>query len=235
VGARTLFVSPDDDAGMTVSDDVETFAATIGPEPDGVLRAMDERAEETGFPTVGPAVGGWLQQLAGLVDAERVFEFGSGFGYSATWWARGMNAGEVVLTEHDREELDMAYDWLSESDYAPTFDYQVGDALELVGEYEGPFDCVLVDHEKERYVDGFHEVADKVAVGGVVVADNVVQGPADFETLVEYAEGEGVPDDASAATRGIAAYLDAVRAAPDFETTVLPVGSGLTVSVRTGE
>ncbi|MDS0292917.1 O-methyltransferase [Halogeometricum luteum] len=207
----------------------------LAPEHDDVQAEMAAHADREGFPHVGPAAGGTLRVLARLTDAERVFEFGSGFGYSATWWARGMNAGEVVLTEHDREELDMAYDWLSEADYAPAFDYQVGDALELVGEYEGPFDCVLVDHEKERYVDGFHEVADKVAVGGVVVADNVVQGPADFETLVEYAEGEGVPDDASAATRGIAAYLDAVRAAPDFETTVLPVGSGLTVSVRTGE
>ncbi|MDS0298703.1 class I SAM-dependent methyltransferase [Halogeometricum sp. S1BR25-6] len=207
----------------------------LAPEHDDVQAEMADYADREGFPHVGPAAGGTLRVLARLTDADRVFEFGSGFGYSATWWARGMNAGEIILTEHDRDELDMAYDWLSEGGYAPEFDYQVGDALELVGEYEGPFDCVLIDHEKERYVDGFHEVADKVAVGGVVVADNVVQGPADFETLVEYAEGEGVPDDASAATRGIAAYLDAVRAAPDFETTVLPVGSGLTVSVRTGE
>lgn len=207
----------------------------LAPEHDDVQAEMADHADREGFPNIGPAAGGTLRVLARLTDAERVFEFGSGFGYSATWWARGMDAGEVILTEHDREELDMAYDWLSKADYAPTFDCQVGDALELVGEYEGPFDCVLVDHEKERYVDAFHEVADKVALGGVVVADNVVRGPADFETLVEYAEGEGVPDDASAATRGIAAYLDAVRAAPDFETTVLPVGSGLTVSVRTGE
>jgi predicted O-methyltransferase YrrM len=217
------------------ADGLTRYLSGLAPDHDDVQAEMATRADREGFPTVGPAAGGTLRVLARLADAESVFEFGSGFGYSATWWARGMRAGRIVLTEHDADELDAAREWLSAADYPVSFDYRDGDALSVVEEYDGPFDCVLVDHEKERYVDGFHEVADKVAVGGVVVADNVVQGPADFETLVEYAEGEGVPDDASAATRGIAAYLDAVRAAPDFETTVLPVGSGLTVSVRTGE
>ena len=49
---------------MTVPDDVEAFAEAVGSRPDEVIREMDERAAETGFPTVGPAVGGWLQQLA---------------------------------------------------------------------------------------------------------------------------------------------------------------------------
>ncbi|SFR42503.1 O-methyltransferase [Halogeometricum limi] len=213
-------------------DELTRYLDGLAPEHDAVQAEMADYADREGFPIVGPAAGGTLRILARLADAERVFEFGSGFGYSAAWWARGMNGGEVILTEHDPDELEMAREWLPEGDYAPSFDYRDGDALSIVEEYDGPFDCVLVDHQKERYVDGFHAVREKVAPGGVVVADNVVRGPADFPTLVDYAEGETVPDDASAATRGIAAYLDAVRAVPDFETTVLPVGSGLAVSVR---
>ncbi|ADQ67422.1 O-methyltransferase [Halogeometricum borinquense] len=214
-------------------DDLSRYLSGLAPEHDDVQAEMADYAAEEGFPVVGPAAGGTLRVLARLTDAESVFEFGSGFGYSATWWARGMAGGRVVLTEHDPDELDMAREWLSAGEYPVSFDYRDGDALSIVTEYDGPFDCVLVDHQKERYVDGFDEVREKVAPGGVVVADNVIRGPADFDTLVGYSEGEPIPDDASASTRGIAAYLDAVRAAPDFETTILPVGSGLAVSVRT--
>ena len=48
---------------MTVPDDIEAFAEAVGPRPDGVLQEMDDRAAETGFPTVGPAVGGPVVHL----------------------------------------------------------------------------------------------------------------------------------------------------------------------------
>ena len=164
---------------MTVPDDIETFAEAVGPRPDGVLREMDDRAAETGFPTVGPAVGGWLQQLAGLVGAERVFEFGSGFGYSAYWFARGLPAdGEVVLTEVDADELADAREYVARGDFGVETHFELGDAIETVEEYEGPFDVVLVDNEKDRYVEALAAVREKLPVGGVVVADNMTAASA---------------------------------------------------------
>jgi predicted O-methyltransferase YrrM len=216
---------------MTVPDDVETFAAAVGPEPDDVLREMDKRADETGFPTVGPAVGGWLQQLVGLVDARRVFEFGSGFGYSAYWFARGLpDEGEIVLTEIDADELDDAREYLDRGGYAEMADFEEGDAIHIVAAYDGPFDVVLIDNEKDRYVEAFEAVREKVPVGGIVVADNMTAGPFAFETIHRVVVEGGETDDAM--TRGVADYLDHVRADEDFETTLLPLGEGLAVSRR---
>jgi predicted O-methyltransferase YrrM len=77
---------------------------------------VDAFADREGFPTVGAAVGGWRALLARAVDAERVFEFGSGFGYSAYWFARELPAdGEVVLTEIDEDELDQAREYLEKA------------------------------------------------------------------------------------------------------------------------
>jgi predicted O-methyltransferase YrrM len=216
---------------MTVPDDVETFAAAVGPEPDDVLREMDARAEETGFPTVGPAVGGWLQQLAGLVDARRVFEFGSGFGYSAYWFARGLPAeGEIVLTEIDADELADARDYLARGGYAEMARFEEGDAIDIVAAYDGPFDVVLIDNEKDRYVEAFEAVREAVPVGGVVVADNMTAGPFEFEEIHRVVVEGGETDNDMA--RGVGDYLDHVRAAEAFETTLLPLGEGLAVSRR---
>ena len=226
---------------MGVPDDIEAFAAAIGPEPDAVLEAMECRAEATDFPTVGPAVGGWLRALADLVDAERVFEFGSGFGYSAYWFLGGMaEDGEIVLTEIDAEELDAAREYLERGGYADRARFEAGDAVEIVEGYEGPFDVALLDNEKHRYVEAFEAVRPKLPVGGLVVADNAIEGPYEFGTLRRLIAGDGSgdedgdgPDDPHAdAARGIAAYLEHVRSAAGFETTLLPVGEGLAVTRR---
>ncbi len=216
---------------MTVPDDVETYAEAVGPPTDDVLSEMDARADETGFPTVGPAVGGWLRQLVGLVDAERVFEFGSGFGYSAYWFARGLPAdGELVLTEVDADELEDAREYLDRGGFDVTTRFEHGDAIETVAEYDGPFDVALIDNEKERYVEAFEAVRSKVPIGGVVVADNTTGGPFEFEEIYRLVvEARGERD---GMVGGVADYLDHVRADPAFETTLLPLGEGLAVSRR---
>ncbi|TKR28125.1 O-methyltransferase [Natronomonas salsuginis] len=221
---------------MAVPDAVEAFAATVGPEPDEVLVEMDRRAEETGFPTVGPAIGGWLQQLAGLLGAKRVFEFGSGFGYSAYWFLRGMNeSGQIVLTEIDSEELDDARRNLERGGVAGRARFEHGDAIEIIDEYDGPFDIALIDNEKRRYTEAFEAIRSKIPIGGIVVADNAVRGPFEFEALsalVDDVDADGIDDPNVGAARGVAAYLDHVRSADAFETTLLPLGEGLAVSRR---
>ena len=216
---------------MTVPDDIEAFAEAVGPPADDVVREMDARADETGFPTVGPAVGGWLQQLVGLIDAERVFEFGSGYGYSAYWFARGLAAdGELVLTEVDADELDDARAYLERGGFDVTIRFEHGDAIDVVDGYDGPFEVVLIDNEKERYVEAIEVVRSKVPVGGVIVADNMTAGPFAFEEIHRLVVDGG--GEREGTVGGVAAYLDHVRDDPGFETTLLPLGEGLAVSRR---
>jgi len=222
----------------TLPADIEAYAEAIGPEPNEILAEMGAQADREGFPYVGPAVGGWLATLARLTDARRVFEFGSGFGYSAYWFARELPAdGEVVLTEVDEDELDDARDYFARADLAATARFELGDAIETIESYEGPFDVVLIDNEKHRYAEAFEAVREKVAPGGVVAADNAVAGGSiDVTDLRAYFEAEG-PDSGAAVemddmTAGIAEYVETVRADPAFETVLLPLGEGVAVSHR---
>ena len=216
-----------------IPDTVESFAEVVGPDGDEIIAEMDDYAEREGFPTVGPAVGGWLELLARMVDAERIFEFGSGYGYSAYWFSRALDGdGEIVLTEVDEDELDLAEEYLARGDFDSTAHFELGDAIDTVVGYDGPFDVVLIDNEKTRYREAFETVREKVAPGGVVLADNAVAGGTiDSEDVQALLEGEAVDTDEMSA--GIADYLEAVRAAPDFQTTLLPVGEGVAVSFRT--
>lgn len=216
-----------------LSDDVARFVRATAPEPDETLIEMDEYAAAEGFPHVGHEVGAFCRLVARMVDARRVFEFGSGYGYSAYWFADALpEDGEIVLTEIDEDELELAGEYMTAGGYDDVATYELGDALETVEAYDGPFDVVLIDHQKHRYLEAFEAVRAKVPVGGVIVADNAMRaGIIQFDELLERVEG-GDPGDLDENTRGIAEYIEAVRADPDFETVVLPLGEGIAVSYR---
>ncbi|NHN61453.1 MULTISPECIES: O-methyltransferase [Halorussus] len=215
-------------------EETERFVSAMVPDRDDTLREMEAHGEEIGFPTVGPEVGGFLRLAARMVDADRIFEFGSGFGYSAYWFAAALpDDGEIVLTEHDADELDRAREYLARGGYDDLATFEDGDALETVERYDGPFDVVLIDCQKRAYPDAFDAVSEKVAPGGVVIADNaMVSGAQDFDAILSILEGNE-SGDADEETRGIADYLLAVRDDPAFETVAIPLGEGIAVSHRT--
>ncbi|MFC7138898.1 O-methyltransferase [Halosimplex aquaticum] len=221
-------------AADELPDLLESYATVIGPESDEIIEEMGAQARREGFPYVGPAVGGWLAMCARFADAERIFEFGSGFGYSAYWFARELpEDGEVVLTEIDEGELEQAREYLDRGDLAGRAAFEHGDAIETVEDYDGPFDVVLIDCQKERYAEAFEAVRDKVAPGGIVAADNAVAGGSiDAEALRDYFAGDGDSGTLDGMSRGIAEYLEAVRGDEAFETTLLPLGEGVAVSHR---
>ncbi len=232
--------------GAHIPDEITAYTAAIGPEPDDVLKEMTELADAKRFPIVGPAVGGWLSQLARINGAERVFEFGSGFGYSAYWFARALPAdGTIVLTDRDVELLEQAQEFFERGGVDDLAEFRHGDAVSIMTEYDDSFDIVLIDMGKARYAEAFNTVAENVPPGGIVLADNVMTAGddepddvIDFDALRQVIVEGADLDELSLTkyvrdhTAGIVEYLETVRDHGEFETTLLPLGDGLTVSVR---
>ncbi|EMA62881.1 O-methyltransferase [Halorubrum lipolyticum] len=215
------------------ADPTERFLAATAPEHTATQAEMAALADDWGFPIIGPEAGAVLRLLARLTDAERVFEFGSGFGYSATWFLRG-GVDAVICTEFDEDEAERGVRFAADGGYADSVTFEVGDALETIERYDGPFDVVLIDHQKHRYAEAYRTVLPKVRTGGVIVADNVIRGSADFGDLVAHFEdGAPLPDpEVDEKTRGIGEYVGTVRSDDAVETAILPVGSGIAVSTK---
>ncbi|GAA0654655.1 O-methyltransferase [Salarchaeum japonicum] len=195
-------------------------------DPDPVLAEMTDYGRDEHFPIVGPDAGRFLRLLARLTGAERVFEFGSGFGYSAAWVADALPAdGELVLTDFDPENLQKAREFLDQTGDIEKCVFEAGDAFETFDARDGPYDLVFVDCQKTRYAEALDRAVPELRDGAVVVADNVLDGPASPADLRDAFAGDA-PSDAAA---GIAEYVEKVRSAP-FETAIVPLGEGLSVS-----
>src|SRR5437867_697963 len=81
-----------------ISAEVSEYLESLVPRRPPELARMERRARKIRFPIIGPAVGQLCYQLARTIGARRVFELGSGFGYSTAWFARAVkdNGGGVV-------------------------------------------------------------------------------------------------------------------------------------------
>lgn len=142
---------------------------------DLVLADMESRAAEHGFPIVGRASGRYLELAARSVGARRVMELGSGYGYSAYWFARAVGpTGSVVCTEGDPDNATRAQDYLTRAGLWDLVTYRVGDALTGFAQEEGDFDVVYCDVDKDGYPDCWRAARDRVRVGGLYLCDNTL-------------------------------------------------------------
>ena len=190
---------------------------------DPALAAMEQLAREQGFPIVGPQAGRLLRWLAEGVEARRVLELGSGFGYSAWWLAHAVGRrGYVILTEGSKERCKQARAFLDQAGLAERARIEPGDALQTIARLDGPFDLIFNDLDKPHYPVVPDLAADRLRPGGLLVSDNTLWHGAVLDDA-----------DTSPATRGIVAYNDALRDDPRFDTVWLPLGDGLAVSRRT--
>ncbi|MDQ3855971.1 MAG: class I SAM-dependent methyltransferase, partial [Chloroflexota bacterium] len=121
------------------------YLDTLVPPRPPEMQAMEEYAQETGFPIVGPASGYLCYQVARMVGARRVFELGSGYGYSTAWFARAVQengGGQVYHVVWDEELSRRARGHLGALGYGDMVEYRVGEAVEQLRQTEGPFDLI---------------------------------------------------------------------------------------------
>lgn len=156
-----------------VEDYLTDLAGTEHSDP--VLVDMEARAAEHGFPIVGRATGRYLELATRSVGARRVMELGSGYGYSAYWFARAVGAsGTVVCTDADPGNAEIAQRYLTEAGLWDRVGYRVGDALQGFAAEPGEFDIVYCDVDKLGYPDCWRAASDRIRVGGLWLCDNVI-------------------------------------------------------------
>src|ERR671914_2423212 len=97
-----------------VQGQVEEYLRKLASSDDEpVLLEMEQLATERGFPIIDRLCGRLLELFALCVGARRVFELGSGFGYSAYWFSRAVGPeGEIHLTDTDPDNEAAALDFL---------------------------------------------------------------------------------------------------------------------------
>ncbi len=207
--------------------EMQAYLISLIPERDPEIRAMEAYAQENGFPIVGPASAQFCYQIARMMGAKRVFEMGSGYGYSTAWFARAVQengGGEVHHVVWDEGLSQKARQHLSTLGYAGIVQYHVNEAVQTLQETEGPFDLIFNDIDKQAYADSLAVIEKKLRPGGVLLVDNML-----WQGLV-YKEGEEPTED----TKGIQELTRLLTTDPSWIVSLLPLRDGVMMGYKVG-
>lgn len=178
-----------------------------------------------GFPIVGRVVGVTLEVLARAVGARRVLELGSGFGYSAYWFARAVGpGGEVHMTDTDPEKQARAADYLGRAGLGDRVRSHVGQALEVIDELDGEFDVIFNDIDKPGYPEAWRKARHRIRPGGLYLCDNVLWSG----RVVQGIEDEGQEE----ITAAVVEHNSTVAGDQGYRSTIVPTRDGVMVAVR---
>jgi predicted O-methyltransferase YrrM len=138
-----------------------------------MLAAMDRATSLWHIPNVGRAKGRVIRRLIDRHRPTRALEIGSLLGYSAILIAGALPpGGRLTCIEESDYLAKFVKANAEEAGLGRKVKVVVGDALRVIPLLPGRFDFVLIDANKEEYLDYLRQLEPKLARGAVVVADN---------------------------------------------------------------
>ena len=201
--------------------EINDYILSLRQKPDKVLITMEKLAAERGFPIIGPLVGPILRQLAYISGAKKIFEMGSGFGYSAYWFAGGIRkGGKIICTDGSDDNRNLAARYLKKAGYDSIIDYRVGNALDIITQFKSPFDIIFCDIDKEGYPDAFDLAIPRLKSGGIFITDNVLWS------------GRILSDKPDKTSRAILEFNRKLFSSKDLISSIIPIRDGISLAVK---
>ncbi len=198
---------------------IEKYLKNLSSEKDPLLLAMERMGHRQDFPIVDRLVGRLLYLLTRLKDPKLVVELGSGFGYSAYWFARALNRGKVILTEYDGKNIDLAKKTFMQAGLTQRAVFHVGDAIAIAKRYK-EIDILFIDIDKHQYLQAIKTLLPNLRRNALIIADNTLW----------YGRVAGKRKDRE--TQGIQAFNAYLFSHDDFFTTIVPLRDGVLLAQK---
>lgn len=207
-----------------VHPEIESYMRTlVSLTDDSVLLEMEAFAKQQNFPIVNRLVGIFLATQAKMIQARRVFEFGSGYGYSAYWFAKAVGAGgQVICSDINPANRAAAEQYLASTDLWQRLNFQIGEAQDVFLSTEGMFDICYNDVDKEAYPEIWQMAKHRIRPGGLYIADNVL-----WSGRVIAQKDVGA---ISGTTKAIVKHNQMIFDDAEFETFINPTRDGVLVA-----
>ncbi len=191
-----------------------------------MLEKLKRAALKEHVPILKPETAALLRAMVVLKNPGRILEVGTAVGYSALLMASVMDREARITTiENQKARCDAARANLARAGEERRITLLEGDAGALLEGLSGVFDLIFMDAAKGQYLGWLPFVLLKLAPGGLLFSDNVLQGGTIAESRYAVERRE----------RTIHArmreYLYVLKHTPELETAILPVGDGVALSV----
>lgn len=206
-------------------EEVSDYIAKLVGKGDDLQAWVSEKSAELreyGVYSIDPTRGRLLELLARLRSPKTVLEVGSGAGYSALWFIKGMSADGILdAIEINSKVAKVLEAVVKKAGLEGRIRIHNVPALSILKVLKRPYDFVFIDADKDEYPDYLDEAIRLTRPGSIIMADNMLWSGA---TVHGDKRREGV--------QGIMEYTKRIFNDERLSSLIIPLGDGMAISFR---
>ncbi|RKD23946.1 methyltransferase [Ammoniphilus oxalaticus] len=212
---------------MIVYENINRYIEQMVPERNHLLNRLEQEAEQEKIPIIQLSSIQFIRTLLLSHRPKKILEIGAAIGYSTIWLAQAAPEAKITTIEIDQERSQRALLNFKEAGICDRVELVVGDAGDGLPE-ELRFDCLFLDAAKGQYKNYIDLYLPQLEVGGIIICDNILFKGLVAEEHVEHKRWAPM-------VKKIQAFNCYLVEHPRLETSFIPIGDGLTFSVKKGE
>ena len=212
---------------MIVEERITSFINSMNKDDEGIIGEIEQEALADGVPIIRRETREWIKTMLLIKKPVRVLEVGTAVGFSAIYMSRFLaEDGHIDTIEKWEPRIRQAKINFARADAEDKITLLEGDAAKWLKRLNGAYDFIFMDAAKGQYIHFLPDVVRVLEKGGILVSDNVLQ---DGEVLDSKYVVERRNRTIHARMRE---YLYALKNHELLETSVIPLGDGVALSVK---
>ena len=212
---------------MIVDERLVTFINSFDTGNTEMLDRIEKEAIETYVPIIRKEMQTFLKTLLAIKKPARILEVGTAVGFSAILMAEYNQVKcEIVTNENYEKRIPITRENLKRTGKEEQITLLEGDAAEVLKEIQEPFDFIFMDAAKGQYIHFMPEVLRLLKKDGILVSDNVLQDGDIIESRYVVTRRNRTIH------KRMRDYLYQLTHHEKLVTSILPIGDGITVSVK---
>lgn len=205
-------------------DETLRYLEEAHPSQADLLLELEQHGRKDGVPVVSRETGRLLSVLVHAMQANRILEIGTAYGYSTLWMALAQpSIGKIWTIDTDSARTDVALSYFrraGEDDYITIYNQDAGELLPSFPHRN--LDIVFLDAEHDHYREYLDLVLPMLKLSGILVIDDCLLGNRLNDPAYENDKDVAVMRD----------FNQYFLNHPDLDATILPLGSGTGIGSR---
>lgn len=214
---------------MIVEERMRTFINSLDAGNTPFLDELECSALSEGVPIIRKEMQSFIKTLLALKKPQRILEVGTAVGFSTLLMCEyGPEKCQITTIENYEKRIPIALENFKKYGRSHQITLLAGDAKDLLKTLDESYDLIFMDAAKGQYIHFLPEIMRLLAPGGVLVSDNVLQDGDIIESRF------AVERRNRTIHKRMRDYLFALKHDPKLMTSILPLGDGVTVSIKIG-
>ena len=212
---------------MIVEPRIVSYINSLDKGNSEICDIIEQEALADDVPIIRKEMGNLLKVLLALTKPHSILEVGTAVGYSSILMSENMPENcRITTIENYDKRIPVARNNFKRAGKEDVITLIEGDAMEVLGKLTGPYDFIFMDAAKGQYINYLPDIKRILRDGGLLISDNILQ------------EGEIVESRYAVTRRNrtihtrIREYVYELTHSEDFVTSIVPIGDGITLSVK---